>query len=322
MEHFDIVIVGGGPIGIACGLEAEKKGLSYLIIEKGCLVNSLYNYPVNMQFFSSSDLLELNQIPFISIEKKPRRNEALEYYRRVAVSNHLNIRLFETVFDIQKNDYNIFLVQTSKNTYTANNTIIATGFYDIPNLLNISGEDLPKVSHYYKDPHFYAGMNVVVVGASNSSVDAALECYRKGAKVTMVIRDSAISSHVKYWVKPDIENRIAEGSITALFKSRLTKIDTDTVTVDSPAGKILLPNDFVLALTGYRPDFEFLKQIGIGIADLKTNIPIYNAETMETNISNLYLAGVVCGGLNTHTWFIENSRNHAVNIIENIVKTN
>lgn len=322
MEHFDIVIVGGGPIGIACGLEAEKKGLSYLIIEKGCLVNSLYNYPVNMQFFSSSDLLELNQIPFISIEKKPRRNEALEYYRRVAVSNHLNIRLFETVFDIQKNDYNIFLVQTSKNTYTANNTIIATGFYDIPNLLNIPGENLPKVSHYYKDPHFYAGMNVVVVGASNSSVDAALECYRKGAKVTMVIRDSAISSHVKYWVKPDIENRIAEGSITALFKSRLTKIDTDTVTVDSPTGKILLPNDFVLALTGYRPDFEFLKQIGIGIADLETNIPIYNAETMETNISNLYLAGVVCGGLNTHTWFIENSRNHAVNIIENIVKTN
>ncbi|TDS58855.1 YpdA family putative bacillithiol disulfide reductase [Myroides indicus] len=320
MEHFDIVIVGGGPIGLACGLEAEKKGLSYLIIEKGCLVNSLYNYPVNMQFFSSSDLLELNEIPFISIEKKPRRNEALEYYRRVAVSNGLNIHLFETVIDIQKNEYNIFVIQTSKNTYTAANTIIATGFYDIPNLLNIPGEDLPKVSHYYKDPHFYAGMNVVVVGASNSSVDAALECYRKGAKVTMIIRDSAISSHVKYWVKPDIENRIAEGSIHALFNSNLTKIDINTVTVDSPTGKITLPNDFVLALTGYRPDFDFLRKIGVGVADLITNIPIYNTETMETNISNLYLAGVVCGGLNTHTWFIENSRIHAVNIVENISK--
>jgi thioredoxin reductase (NADPH) len=320
MEHFDIVIIGGGPIGIACGLEAEKKGLSYLIIEKGCLVNSLYNYPANMQFFSSSDLLELNEIPFISIEKKPKRNEALEYYSRVAVSNGLNIHLFETVIDIQKNEYNIFVIQTSKNTYTAANTIIATGFYDIPNLLNIPGEDLPKVSHYYKDPHFYAGMNVVVVGASNSSVDAALECYRKGAKVTMIIRDSAISSHVKYWVKPDIENRIAEGNINALFNSNLTKIDIDTVTVDSPTGKITLPNDFVLALTGYRPDFDFLRKIGVGVADLTTNIPIYNTETMETNISNLYLAGVVCGGLNTHTWFIENSRIHAVNIIENISK--
>jgi thioredoxin reductase (NADPH) len=254
------------------------------------------------------------------LKKKPKRNEALEYYRRVAVSNGLNIHLFETVIDIQKNEYNIFVIQTSKNTYTAANTIIATGFYDIPNLLNIPGEDLPKVSHYYKDPHFYAGMNVVVVGASNSSVDAALECYRKGAKVTMIIRDSAISSHVKYWVKPDIENRIAEGNINALFNSNLTKIDIDTVTVDSPTGKITLPNDFVLALTGYRPDFDFLRKIGVGVADLTTNIPIYNTETMETNISNLYLAGVVCGGLNTHTWFIENSRIHAVNIIENISK--
>lgn len=315
MEHFDIVIVGGGPIGIACGLEAKKQGLSYLIVEKGCIVNSLYYYPVNMQFFSSSELLELDNIPFICVEKKPRRSEALEYYRRVATSNELNIHLYESVIDAQKNSDSIFEVKTSKNNYTANNVIIATGFYDIPNLLNVPGEDLPKVSHYYTDPHFYGGMNVVVVGASNSSVDAALECYRKGANVTMVVRDGEISSHVKYWVKPDIENRIAEGSIKALFNSTITSIDEENVYVNTPDGDISIPNDFVLALTGYRPNFKFLKQLGINIADNESLTPTYDPITMETNIPNLFLAGVVCGGLNTHTWFIENSRVHAHNII-------
>lgn len=315
MEHFDIVIVGGGPIGIACGLEAKKQGLSYLIVEKGCIVNSLYYYPVNMQFFSSSELLELDNIPFICVEKKPRRSEALEYYRRVATSNELNIHLYESVIDAQKNSDGIFEVKTSKNNYTANNVIIATGFYDIANLLNVPGEDLPKVSHYYTDPHFYGGMNVVVVGASNSSVDAALECYRKGANVTMVVRDGEISSHVKYWVKPDIENRIAEGSIKALFNSTITSIDEENVYVNTPDGDISIPNDFVLALTGYRPNFKFLKQLGINIADNESLTPTYDPITMETNIPNLFLAGVVCGGLNTHTWFIENSRVHAHNII-------
>lgn len=316
--HFDVLIIGGGPIGIACAIEAKKKGLTYVIIEKGCLVNSLFHYPVNMQFFSSSELLELDNIPFISTETKPKRSEALEYYRRVVTYNDLSIHLFETVLEVQKEKDDLFAVTTSKEKYTAGNIIVATGFYDIPNPLNILGEDLPKVSHYYTDPHFYAGMHVAVVGASNSSVDAALECYRKGAKVTMVVRDKEISSHVKYWVKPDIENRIAEGSIVALFNSNITEITNNSISITTNNVTFSIKNDFVLALTGYRPNFAFLKQLGITFSDNENCTPTYNTETMETNVSNLYLAGVVCGGLNTHTWFIENSRIHAVTIINHI----
>ncbi|EKB02275.1 hypothetical protein HMPREF9711_03481 [Myroides odoratimimus CCUG 3837] len=319
MKHFDIIIIGGGPIGIACGLEAKKNGLSYLIIEKGCLVNSLYHYPVNMQFFSSSELLELDKIPFISKENKPRRSEALEYYRRVVTTNELTINLFETVLEATKNSEGLFDVKTSKDNYTAKDIIVATGFYDIPNPLNIPGEQLPKFSHYYTDPHYYAGMDVVVVGASNSSVDAALECYRKGAKVTMVVRDKEISSHVKYWVKPDIENRIKEGSITALFNSNIKEITDNTVIINTNNEELAIKNDFVLALTGYRPNFVFLKQLGVTISNDANQTPTYNTETMETNVTNLYLAGVVCGGLNTHTWFIENSRIHAVTILTHII---
>ncbi|MCA4792904.1 YpdA family putative bacillithiol disulfide reductase [Myroides odoratimimus] len=319
MKHFDIIIIGGGPIGIACGLEAKKNGLSYLIIEKGCLVNSLYHYPVNMQFFSSSELLELDKIPFISKENKPRRSEALEYYRRVVTTNELTINLFETVLEATKNSEGLFDVKTSKDNYTAKDIIVATGFYDIPNPLNIPGEQLPKVSHYYTDPHYYAGMDVVVVGASNSSVDAALECYRKGANVTMVVRDKEISSHVKYWVKPDIENRIKEGSITALFNSNIKEITDNTVIINTNNEELTIKNDFVLALTGYRPNFAFLKQLGVTISNDANQTPTYNTETMETNVTNLYLAGVVCGGLNTHTWFIENSRIHAVTILTHII---
>lgn len=319
MKHFDIIIIGGGPIGIACGLEAKKNGLSYLIIEKGCLVNSLYHYPVNMQFFSSSELLELDKIPFISKENKPRRSEALEYYRRVVTTNELTINLFETVLEATKNSEGLFDVKTSKDNYTAKDIIVATGFYDIPNPLNIPGEQLPKVSHYYTDPHYYAGMDLVVVGASNSSVDAALECYRKGANVTMVVRDKEISSHVKYWVKPDIENRIKEGSITALFNSNIKEITDNTVIINTNNEELTIKNDFVLALTGYRPNFAFLKQLGVTISNDANQTPTYNTETMETNVTNLYLAGVVCGGLNTHTWFIENSRIHAVTILTHII---
>ena len=317
MKKYDVIIIGAGPIGLACGLEAKSKGLDYLIIEKGCLVNSIYNYPVNMQFFSSSERLELDNIPFISTEKKPRRNEALEYYRRIAFHAELNIRLFETVMDVQK-ESNTFNIQTSKNSYTAQNVVIATGFYDLPNLMHIPGESLPKVSHYYDDPHYYAGMKVVVVGASNSSVDAALECYRKGADVTMVVRNDSIGETVKYWVKPDIENRIAEGSIVVFFNSCLSEIKEDCVIIETETETVTLENDFVLALTGYRPNFGFLKQLGIEIADEETQTPTYNKDTMETNIPNLYLAGVVCGGLNTHLWFIENSRVHAKQIIGHI----
>lgn len=321
MKQLDVLIIGGGPIGIACGIEAKKAGLTYLIIEKGCLVNSLYHYPINMQFFSTSELLELDQIPFISAENKPRRKEALEYYRRVTHLHDLSIHLFEKVIQVDKQAEGHFHVQTTKAQYAATHVVVATGFYDFPNLLHIPGEELPKVSHYYNDPHFYANMQVVVVGASNSSVDAALECYRKGAKVTMVVRDSAISSHVKYWVKPDIENRIAEGAIQVYFNSQLTAVTESEVYIQSEKESHRIPNDFVLALTGYRPDFTFLQQLGIHIEESADQFPTYNPETMETNISKLYVAGVVCGGLNTHTWFIENSRVHAQRIMQHIVKT-
>ncbi len=315
---YDIIIIGAGPIGIACALEARKKNQTYLILEKGCLVNSLYNYPINMQFFSSSELLELDQIPFTSTENRPKRNEALEYYRRIVQSRAVVVNLFEEVLTVSKIGKQ-FDIQTNKNFYKANHVIVATGFYDIPNLLNIPGEDLPKVNHYYKDPHYYAQQNVVVVGGSNSSVDAALECYRKGASVTLVIRDQTIGSHVKYWVRPDIENRIAEGSIQVYYNSHLREITPATVTIETTEETVTIANDFVLALIGYRPNIDFLERIGISFSDDNRKIPVYNPETMETNVEHLYLAGVVCGGLDTHEWFIENSRIHAVKILEHII---
>ena len=318
MDHYDIVIVGGGPIGIACGLEAGKNGLSYVIIEKGPIVNSLFNYPINMQFFSSSDLLEIDNIPFISNEAKPKRNEALEYYRRIVSSNKLSVNLFEKVEDVQKFN-GMFQVVTDKNEYSASNVIIATGFYDIPNLLNIPGEDLDKVSHYYKDPHFYASQKLAVIGASNSAVDAALECYRKGAEVTLIIREPEVGQRVKYWVRPDIINRIEEGSVKAYYKANVQEIQQDKIIVETTEGRIELENDFVLALTGYKPNFAFLEKLGIHLSDDDKRLPQYNQETMETNIEGLYLAGVICGGMETHKWFIENSRIHAPMIISSIL---
>ena len=319
MESLDVLIVGGGPIGIACGLEAKKNGLKYIIVEKGTIVNSLFNYPINMQFFSSSERLEIDDIPFISKEAKPKRNEALEYYRRIVTSNKLNIKLFEIVEAVEKvNDH--FQIRSDKAQYTASNIIIATGFYDLPNLLNIPGEDLPKVSHYYKDPHYYASQKLAVIGASNSAVDAALECWRKGAEVTMIIREPEVGQRVKYWVRPDILNRINEGSITAFYNSNVTEIRDNEIIVDTPEGQIRLENDFVLALTGYMPNFEFLERLGIELSDDEKKIPTYKEESMETNVSGLYLAGVICGGMETHKWFIENSRVHAKIIIDAILE--
>lgn len=318
-NHFDVLIIGAGPIGLACGIAAQKAGLSHIIIEKGCLVNSLYNYPLNMTFFSSSERLEIGDTPFVTTLPKPKRAEALEYYRRIDQKFDLNTHLFEEVTAVRK-EGDMFIVITTKRQYTAQSVIVATGFYDVPMLLDIPGEDLPKVSHYYKDPHFYANQRVVVVGASNSSVDAALETFRKGAKVTMVVRASEIGTRVKYWVRPDIENRIACGEVDIYYQSRLTEIKEDVVTISTPEGTVELENDFVLALTGYRPNFSFLKKIGIEVPTDAPMIPAHNPQTMETNIAGLYLAGVVCGGLNTHLWFIENSRVHADIITQHILK--
>ncbi len=315
----DVLIVGGGPIGLACGIAAQAAGLTYLIVEKGCLVNSLYRYPQNMTFFSTSERLEIGNIPFVSTNPKPKRAEALEYYRRIQQQFELRIQLFEEVTTVDKGTDG-FTVRTSRAVYTARHVIIATGFYDIPCLMDIAGEELPKVSHYYNDPHYYAGQKVIVVGASNSSVDAALETYRKGADVTLVVRGEQIGPRVKYWVRPDIENRIANGEVRALFNSKLTAIRPTEVDVLTPEGPITIENDFVLALTGYQPDFAFLEKIGITLAADTSKVPFHNPETMETNIPGLFLAGVVCGGMNTHLWFIENSRVHAQQIVNRILK--
>ena len=319
-KTYDVLIIGGGPIGIACGLQAEKKGLSYLIIEKGCLVNSLYHYPVNMTFFSTSDKLELEGIPFISNNPKPRKAEALEYYRRITASNELHINLFEKVEKVSPTSGDMHKVGTSKGTYFAKNVVVATGFYDLPNYINVPGEDFPKVNHYYGDPHYYAIQKTIVVGASNSAVDAALEIYRKGGEVTLVIREPAIGERVKYWVRPDIVNRIAEGSIKALFNAEITEIKEHEVIVNTPQGQLTLENDFVLLLTGYRPNFKFLEKLGIHLSNDEKRIPQYNPETMETNVPGIYLAGVICGGMETHKWFIENSRIHAEMIMRDIKK--
>ncbi|MGN6490373.1 MAG: YpdA family putative bacillithiol disulfide reductase [Agriterribacter sp.] len=316
---YDLIIVGGGPIGLACALQAKKAGLKYCVLEKGCLVNSLYNYPYNMTFFSTSERLEIGEIPFVSISVKPTRNEALEYYRRATLSNDLKVQLQEKVTAIAPANGG-YDVTTSKGVYQTRYIIIATGFYDVPVLMNIPGEDLPKVTHYYKEPHFYAMRKVVVVGANNSAVDAALETYRKGAEVTMVIREGVIGKRVKYWVKPDIENRIAEGSIKAYFNSTLAAIHENAVDIQTPDGIVSIPNDYVIAATGYKPQFDFLRMAGIELSNDDKLKPTYDPATMESNQPNIYLAGVVCGGMDTHTWFIENSREHAVIIVNDILK--
>lgn len=318
MSRYDILIVGAGPIGLACGIAAKKASLSYVIIEKGALVNSLFNYPLFMTFFSTSERLEIGGIPFMSLNAKPNRNEALEYYRRVTQTFNLNVHLFEEVQTVIKQDDDLFQIVTSKDVYHSANIIIATGFYDIPNYMNVPGEALNKVRHYYRDPHYYAFQKVLVVGANNSSADVALETWRKGAEVTMVIRQSEIG-RVKYWAKPDIENRIKEGSIKAYFNSTVTEIREHEVDIKTPNGNVTVANDFVLAMTGYRPNFKLLESFGILFNEDEQHHPLYNPETMETNQQGIYLAGVVCGGMETHIWFIENSREHAEIIISAIL---
>jgi thioredoxin reductase (NADPH) len=318
VEKFDVIIIGAGPIGLACAIEAKKAGLNYVVLEKGCLVNSIYNYPLNMMFFSTSERLEIGGVPFISHQPKPNRFEALEYYRRVCTTWDLNIKLYEKVISVESGAAH--QVATEKGIYSADVVILSLGFYDLPYLLNVPGEDLPKVKHYYDEPHPYFGQKIVVVGAANSAVDVALETFRKGAEVRMVVREGEIRDSVKYWVKPDIENRIKEGSIKAYFHSTVKSISSSSVEIKTPEGEIVIQNDFVLAMTGYQPPFNFMKKIGIDFTNDAYHTPVYNEATMETNVSNLYLAGVVCGGLKTNKWFIENSRVHAEMILKDVIQ--
>ena len=315
----DVIIIGAGPIGLACGIEAKKNSLEYLIFDKGCLVNSLYNYPMNMTFFSTSDKLEIGEVPFISHNPKPTRAEALEYYRRVSSHWELSLKLYEEIKKIDQVD-NGYELKTTKGTYKTKKIVLSTGFYDIPYLLEVPGENLDKVLHYYKEPHTFFGMNVAVVGAANSAVDVALELYRKGAKsVTMIIREEEIGQNVKYWARPDINNRIKEGSIKAYFNAEVREITENKIRFKIPDKEIIIENDFVLAMTGYKPNFELLESLEIEFQEDEYKTPVYDSTTMQSNQVGVYLAGVVCGGLKTNKWFIENSRVHA-NIIMGHVK--
>lgn len=317
---YDVLIVGAGPIGIACGIEAKKNSLEYVIIEKGCLVNSIFNYPTNMTFFSTSEKIEIGGVPFVSHGIKPTRREALEYYRRVCSFYNLKVNTYEEVISISKNPKKekYYTVLTGKNKFLANNVIISTGYYDNANYLNIPGEELPKVRHYFDEPHPYAYHKTAVIGAGNSAVDVALELYRVGAEVTMIIQEDQIKPSIKYWVKPDIENRITEGSIRSYFNSEVVKIKEKEIIIKTPKGKITLENDFVFAMTGYHPDYNFLKSFGVK-TDKNSN-PVFDRKTFETNMKGIYLAGVVCGGKRTDKYFIENSIIHSEIIIREISK--
>tara|TARA_A100001234_G_scaffold168433_1_gene149672 strand:- start:1221 stop:2180 length:960 start_codon:yes stop_codon:yes gene_type:complete len=316
----DLIIIGAGPIGLACGIEAKKNNLDYIIIDKGMLVNSIYNYPVNTTFFSTSDKLEIGDIPFISHNVKPTRTEALEYYRRVCDSWSLNLDLYNEVLDI-KNKTSHFELNTQNGIIKSKKIIICTGFYDIPYLLNIPGEGLNKVLHYYKESHPYYKMNIAIVGAGNSAVDVALDTYRKGANsVTMIIREKEIGENIKYWVRPDIVNRIEGGEIEAHYESEIKEIKEKSIVIKSPKGITEIDNDFVLAMTGYQPNYDILQKLGVNINVDEFKTPEYNEDTMETNVSGVYLAGVICGGLKTNKWFIENSRDHSEKIISDIIK--
>ena len=314
---YDVLIVGGGPIGLACGVEAQKAGLDYVILEKGALTNSIYNYPINMTFFSTSDRLEMANIPFMSIGNKPTRTEALEYYRRIFFHFNLNVKLYEGVETLTKKGA-IFEVNTSKGRYQTKKIILATGFYDLPNLMNVPGEELSKVQHYYKEPWPFIGQKVLVVGGANSAVDAALETWRKGAEVSMVLLEEEVDQNVKYWVRPDIMNRIKEGSIKAFTKSRIKEIREHEVVITTPEGEVTVENDFVLAMTGYKPNFALLDQLGVEMSQDEKRQPCYDELNQESNVPGVYLAGVVCGGLNTREFFIENSIVHAEMIMKDI----
>lgn len=319
---YDLVIIGGGPIGMNCGIEAKKAGLDYIILEKGVLVNSLYNFPTNMTFFSTSNLLEIGDVPFIAHSDKPTRKESLEYFRRVQESWNLNIKLYTEVQSMTSNDDGLYQIDTNKGAFSARSVVVATGFYDTPRKLNIPGEDLPKVKHFYDDPHPYVDQKVLVIGAANSACDVALETYYKGAEVTMAIRESEIYPKVKYWIRPNIENRIKHGQITAHFNTTVKEIRECEVVLSTPEGEITLENDFVLAMTGYKPNYDLFQALGLPVSDDEDKKPVHNPDTLESALSNVYVAGVINSGMQTSKLFIENTRIHSAMIVNAILEKN
>ena len=314
----DVVVIGAGPVGLACGIEATRKGLNTVLVDKGALANSLVGYPLHMEFFSTAELLEIGGHPFPSLRIKPNRTEALQYYRRVAKREKLNMRLYERVLGVEGAD-EAFTVNTEKASLHCRKVIVVTGFFDVPNKLGVPGEELSKVTHYYREPYAYAGQNVAVIGAKNSAAIAALECHHYGAKVTLIHRGTKLSPRIKYWILPDLTNRIKEGSITALLGTQVKKITNESLVVEGQDGITTIPNDYVLAMTGYRPDYGFLRTLGIAIDDDPAQTPHHDSETFESNRAGMYMAGTVCGGLRTSRWFIENGRFHARQIMQHIL---
>ncbi len=313
----DVAIIGAGPVGLACAIEAKSEGLEPLVIEKGALANSLVGYPTNMEFFSTPELIEIGNHPFATTGYKPTREEAIEYYRRVAETENLPVRLYERVQRVE-GDLGNFTVVTSKDCIRAAHVVVSIGFFDHPNLLEVPGEDLPKVTHYYKEPYAYAGQKVAVIGARNSAAKAALDCYRHGADVSLIVRTPDLSDKIKYWILPDLRNRIKEGSIDAYFSATVSEIREDAVVMTAAQGEIELENDWVIAMTGYHPDYSFLEALQITLGDDAFRTPLFDEATFETSRAGIYLAGTVCGGYQTNRWFIENGRFHAEQIMKHI----
>jgi thioredoxin reductase (NADPH) len=314
---YDVAIIGAGPVGLACAIEALREGLRPLVIDKGTLVNSIVGYPARMEFFSTPELIEIGGHPFPTDAYKPTREEAIEYYRLVAARQALDVRLYERVLRADGAKGN-FSVVTDKGEHQASHVVVSTGFFDLPNRLGVRGEDLPKVTHYYREAFPYVRQKVAVVGARNSAAKAALDCYRHGAEVTLIVRSAALSEKVKYWIKPDLENRIAEGSIRAYFGTTIQEVRETSLVLNTPAGPAEVANDWVLAMTGYRPDYSFLQALQIGIGNDPARTPVYDPASFETTRPGVYIAGTVCGGLNTGRWFIENGRFHAQQIMKHI----
>ena len=319
MNQFDVAVVGAGPTGLACGIELQRRGITVVLIEKGCVVNSIYNYPTNMTFFTTPELLEIGEIPMTSLNEKPGRTEALKYYRRVANHYKLDVRQYQTVEDIAGGDGQFLVNARDANghahQYCVKKVILATGYYDLPNKLKVPGEDLPKVIHYYKEAHPYYNHDVLVVGGKNSAAIAALELWWTGARVTLVHRQEHLAKAVKYWIKPNIENRIKNGEVKAYFSSQVAEIREGSVTITTPEGEVTIKNDFVFAMIGYRPDFEFMARHGIPL-DTKEQRPRTDPKTLESARKGIYLAGVIVAGVHTNEIFIENGRFHGKQIAE------